>query len=293
MLARGFGREELAWFAPAALLGAAQDLEPDVWIATPLHWQAGLTTVHLPADGLLRLAPEEAEAWAQAFAQFFGSVGLGLVPTGSAGFLLRGLGDEDEQRLAAETVAPSMLRRLPLAQAQPTGPGSRRLRALMAEIELWLHTAPLNLARRERGEPPISSLWLWGGGVPPRDPPLRRAGTCRWDRVFGDEASVRALGRLADVPIDAVPDSVEALLELADASVCVVVDSGAFGVHAEDAWALDRRCLAPASQALADGRLARLTLVGPERAVAVRASDRYRFWRPRRSWIGALEEGRA
>lgn len=298
MLARGFGREELAWFAPASLLGAAHDLESDVWIATPLHWQAGLTTVHLPADGVLRLADEEAQAWARAFAEVFGSRGLGLVPAGSAGFLLRGLGDElgdelsDDEKppLAAETIAPATLWRLPLAEAQPRGPGSRRLRALMAEIELWLHAAPLNLARRERGVPPISSLWLWGGGAPPRDPPSRHAGSCRWDRVFADEAGVRALGRLAAVPIAGVPTNVDALLELADESVCVVVDSGAFGVLAQDAWGLDRRCLAPAARALAEGRLARLTLVGPDRAVAVSASDRYRFWRPRRSWIAALEE---
>jgi len=47
-----------------------------------------------------------------------------------------------------------------MAAALPRSPALRRLGA---EIEIWLHEHPVNRARSERGELPVTGLWLWGG----------------------------------------------------------------------------------------------------------------------------------
>ena len=67
--------------------------------------------------------------------------------------------------------APDMLT-VPLSQAAgrnihgnlPTGVDARHWHQLFNEIQMLLFAHPLNAAREDRGELPVNSLWLWGGG---------------------------------------------------------------------------------------------------------------------------------
>ena len=54
----------------------------------------------------------------------------------------------------------------------PSGPGARRLREIMEVSEEVLRDHPVNRARRERGQNPATSIWLWGQGVAPSMPGL-------------------------------------------------------------------------------------------------------------------------
>ena len=59
----------------------------------------------------------------------------------------------------------------------PTGEDAARHRNLLSEIEMALHDHEVNTARLGRGEQPVNSLWLWGGGSAPEQiaraqPPL-------------------------------------------------------------------------------------------------------------------------
>ncbi|MFZ9709238.1 MAG: hypothetical protein ACO3CV_06290 [Steroidobacteraceae bacterium] len=279
MLARGIGRPELEWVEPASLVSAAQPLGPasEPWLATPMHWQAGLTTVHVAGDARLRLSSAEALQWCDAFAADFGAQGLILQPAGTAGFLLSGL-----EASGAQTLEPTQLCRLPLAEAQPRGPGSSRLRGLMSEIELWLHEAEPNRARRARGERAVSSLWLWGGGAPPGEPPQPSAAVSRWPALFGEEATLRALARLSCCEV--LPMAAIDTLLAADAeSGCAVIEADG-GAVAD----LTRDYVSIALEALTQHRLDRLTLVAQDRAVRAQRTDRWRTWRPRRRWTEAL-----
>lgn len=49
----------------------------------------------------------------------------------------------------------------------PRGPGAREHDRLLGELQLLLHAARLNQSRDERGQPPVNSLWFWGGGSAP------------------------------------------------------------------------------------------------------------------------------
>ncbi len=268
--ARSLGRDDLAHASPASVVAASAELPSDAWLATPLHLIAGLTTLHLPAEGVLRLSAEEARELAVRFASTFGSDGLILHPFDDGSLLLSGLNVG-----AAQTVDPAVLSEQAAAQglasAQPIGEGAASLRALMTEIEMWLHDLPLNREREQAGLPSIRSLWLWGGGGSAAP-------------VMRDHRSVR--------------ESAAKTLSLGDAS--------SLGVHTQDPWAraccrlagIDCQPLDPSAEffagiaaKLARGELSRLTLVTTDRAVSVSPADRWRFWRPRRTALAALLAG--
>lgn len=283
LLARGLGREELGLLEPACVVAAATGAELDAWLATPLHWVAGLTTVHLPQYGRLRLDPDEARLLTEAFARQFGADGLALKVCGSD-FLLEGLG-----ALAAQTADPATLFGQSLREQLPGGADGEVLRSLMSEIEMWLHGLPLNAQRSARGLPVMSSLWLWGGGVAPRVAPQAEPAPRRWSFVCSDDSWVAACAHLAQIEAIPLPLS---YLEISSAAISSEVDI-AIAVTPTlplGLAAIDERYVAPAAAALASGTLLKLTLVTTDRACSVQSVDRWRWWRPRRKWWATLME---
>ena len=66
-------------------------------------------------------------------------------------------------------------------------------RQLLTEIQMVLHTLPVNVERMERGRQPINSLWVWGGHPLPE-----RLHTPDF-RCFADDAFTRGLAQLSRV----------------------------------------------------------------------------------------------
>jgi hypothetical protein len=301
LMARGLGRSDLVAVDPAEVvasaLGAAEGgtgsatgsvtdraVEGyDAWLVSPLHLVPGLKTVHLAPGGLLHLQPDEAVQVCAEFNGEFVAEGLRLRPVGTAGFLLRGL-----SAAGALTVEPQRLLGGSLEEALPGGAGGGVLRAFLTECEMWLHGSALNRRRGARGEPPVTTLWPWGGGSPLREPLAIVPSEAHWPRVWADDAWVAALGTLAGQAIAPMPPSAASLVADEAESGCAVVS-----VMAQGLATLDRDFLAPAAEALRTGRLQRLTVAADDRAVGVTAGDRHRFWRPERDLLSALLEGRA
>ena len=300
-VARGVGRDDLALIDEASVIDAALRLDHerddegdhdddmvDAWIATPVHLMAGLKTVHFPANGVLRLSENEANELSAAFATTFGDEGLALRPAGAAGFVLRGV-----TAVGALTVEPARLIGESLETLLPSGAGSAELRALASEIEMWLHALPLNRRRERRGEPGISSLWLWGGGQPPRDPLSATRSASRWSRIVTEDVWARALGRLSSVPVSPLPQSINDIfadtsVESDDESLLVIAPIS--GVDAEN---FDQSWVAPAARALRDGRIERFTVAANDRWTSVEPGDRFRVWRPYRTVFTVVADGGA
>jgi hypothetical protein len=295
-VARGVGREDLTIVDEASVIDAALRLDEtidgdhddrvDAWIATPVHLMAGLKTVHFPANGVLRLSEDEANELVAAFATTFGEEGLALRPAGAAGFVLRGV-----MASGALTVEPARLIGDSLETHLPSGAGSAELRALASEIEMWLHALPLNRRRQLRGEPGISSLWLWGGGQPPRDPLSPTRGASRWSRMVTDDVWARALGRLSDVPVSPLPKSINEIFgdtSAASDDESLLVIAPISGVDVEY---FDQSWVAPVVRALREGRLGRFTVAANDRWASVDPGDRYRVWRPHRTVFSAVADG--
>lgn len=128
------------------------------WLATPVHFVAGLDTLRLHPDGLLPLAWPEQQALAADFARVFAGSGWTLLPTGRRELLLLGPG------AAARSSDPARWLGADPAAGLPSGADAAPLRRLGAELEMWLHEHPANRGRAARGQLVATALWLWGEG---------------------------------------------------------------------------------------------------------------------------------
>src|SRR6185312_7004951 len=115
------------------------------WFATPLHFFAGIDSVHLHPEGVLQLSAEEQQRLAQEFASVFAGSPWSLSAIGQRELLLTG------PPLYASAEDPLQLLSHAPDACLPRGPDANALRRLGSEIELWLHEHPLNLERARHG----------------------------------------------------------------------------------------------------------------------------------------------
>jgi hypothetical protein len=158
------------------------------------------------------------------------------------------------------------------------------------EVQMVLHEHPVNDQREARGEPPINSVWLWGGGT---HPPVRAR---HFEHVWSDDIVATALAAAAGSDTQTVPAGGEAWLSVSVSSQrqarshLVVLDALAGTRAYEDAgtWRaeltrLDSVWFGPLRDALRDGRIEQLTLVSLGDAASirftVRRSDLLKLWR--------------
>ena len=133
---------------------------------------------------------------------------------------------------------------------------------------MTLHGQPVNAERLARGQPPVNSLWIWGGGEAPeprnaRVPPL-----------FGGEPLLRGYWASVGGSVRDWPGDIGACLDATPggfvAAVPPVNGEGA-AYHGE---------LVALRDALRSGRLDRVILISADGIRAtLRGADRLRFWR--------------
>ena len=303
-LTRWLGRGDLAALPVAEVAAASRSVAatdmgaaPSTrWIATPVELLAGLTRLHLPRGGIVRLTPADQAALVSAFGRVFAGSRLSLEPLSDGQLLLTTPGIAP-----LETVEPA--RCAGGEVSVPQGPDAAALLHLMAEIEMWLHAEPLNETRRRRGAPAVTGLWLWGAGRGPargpRTPRQPAAGGPGERLAFGEDAWLSGLWHLMGSVARPVPARSEELFCGPEAgSVVAVVDlagtAGTAGTAAaawslEDAVAaLDARVVAPARAALRAGALERLTLIANDTRVSAGRLSSLKRWRRRRAGLEAF-----
>ena len=236
-----------------------------VLVATPVHFEAGMSSVGLPPDGLLRLEPAELDALVADFNRVFAESGMRLMRGGGGLLCLF------DAPLRAETSPPEAAAGRDLWPFMPRGTDAARLRRHMTEIEMWLFEHAVNERRRALGAPAISGLWLWGAGATGLALPAVTGWTAGEDPLF------MAFGRRAQFPAE--PAS----------GVVVVTES-----PGSPEWrAVEQRWLAPASAALRAGRLGRLKLSAADRGFELNARAHWRLWRRPRPWWELLQREEA
>jgi len=175
------------------------------WFATPLHFFAGIDSVHLHPQGVLQLSAEEQQRLAQEFASVFAGSPWSLSAVGQRELLLTGppLYASAEDPLQLLTQAPDA--------CLPRGPDANALRRLGSEIELWLHEHPLNLERTRRGQLPVTGLWLWGGALQAEAEAIPIAATVVQPMplplLYGRDSYTEAAWRLQAQASHPLPDS--------------------------------------------------------------------------------------
>ncbi len=284
------GRADLAGVAPAWIAAAAletsspaspaslpQSGECACWIATPLHLRAGLRRVHLDPGGLLRLPAAEQAQLSAEFARSFASSGYALAPLPSGEFLLATPGIA-----AVATCEPARCAGGDLDEFMPAAAAAAPLRRLITEMEMWLHTQPLNESRRQRGEATVSSLWPWGASG--RIVRAARAACAALPLAWGQDAWLEGLWRLQGSCVRPSPQRLEEALG-ADAQTGVLLVEIGRELHggeesiAEALRRIDARVVAPAFDALRRGALDELSLMLNDVWVRARRGSLRRFWR--------------
>jgi hypothetical protein len=164
------------------------------------------------------------------------------------------------------------------------GEAGKRWAALLNEVQMLLHSHPVNQAREERGEAAVNSVWLWGAGVAPQVPPSR------WQTVSADDPVARGLARLAGARNRTLPAGAEAWLAGAqEGRHLVLLDAlraplalGESAQYRECIEALEKTWFTPLLAALRAGRVGMITVHVPDNLGAsfeTIRGDLRRFWR--------------
>jgi hypothetical protein len=291
LLARADGRSSVAsWRAAAfrvialdradpppiavAQLRAAGGTACDGWaaLASPVHLVAGMSSVQLPADGLLQIDSSEAEALAEDFNRAFAGGGSRLVRGSGSGLICVFDAPLTPDTTPPDTTPPDEALGSDVWAHQPRGRSSAELRRLGTEIEMWLFDHELNAARRARGLPLISALWLWGAGA--LDAPLPRV--AGW--AAGDDVLFSAFDRRSQYP-----GAAGAGAGGSEASKSGVVVMAAWPGTA--AWQeSEHRWLRPALDDLKAGYLSGIEISAGDCSFSLSARGLRRFWRRSQPW---------
>jgi hypothetical protein len=162
---------------------------------------------------------------------------------------------------------------------------------------MWLHGEAVNAARAQRGEPPVTSLWLWGSADAPGTALPAAAGAVaapRTARAFGTDAWLEGLSRILGSACQALPERLHIGTDPADLEVWVLevrqelAVAGGGASLAQALAQLDVRFISPALAAL-KGRLAdSLTLLANDTRVTLTPRSGRRFWRRARRGGGGF-----
>ncbi len=212
--------------------------------------------------------------------------------------------------MTGSTTEPARALVADLEASLPKGSDARSLKRLGAELEMWLHAHPLNETRRRRGELPVSSLWLWGGGprvadVAPNPAPVPTATTIptatapsntptHW--AFGTDPYLAGLWHLHGGRLNALPDPLTRFLSDPGSQRAVFVTEVTPMLHSNPHWTvfealaeIDRRLVSPALAALRQGTLESLILIANDTELRIRRHDHQKFWRRRQSALTGLQ----
>jgi len=238
---------------------------PGTWIAAadPVYMEPQIDRLFLHVVGPGDVSKSELRRLFDALQATLGSDGsLGFARLGSCGYI------RSEQPMVTSAASAASLDRQNPDGALPSADAAAATLNLISEIEMTLHEQPVNAERQSRGQPPVNSLWIWGGGYAPQQsrvpiPPL-----------YSDEPLLRGYWESVSGKAGAWPGTIAACLDAAPAGFVASASPGQGGDTTLDSD------LAALRDALHAGRLKRVVLISADGLRAtLRRSDRFRVWR--------------
>lgn len=185
------------------------------------------------------------------------------------------------QRWYLKPPAAPSIRTTPLAAVRerdvhpllPQGADYKTWHTRLNEIQILLHTSPVNAAREARGALPANSVWFWGGGR------LPRPGTVHWAKLWGDTTLAQGLARLTGVPNQSMPATATQLLsEPIRGEHLIVLEPASLDTESFQAIAHD--WLAPLVSGVHKRKFDSLSLISDTGPMLIyRKGHRWRVWR--------------
>jgi hypothetical protein len=253
------------------------------WLrADPVHLRVMRDRIVLADSSALNLSRPEADELAATIGQHFGDA-LRPLPLHPKRWYVQ---YPTSPRLITTPVSVATGRDIdPLL---PQGIDAMPLRSQLNELQMLLHEHPLNQAREARGELPVNSLWLWGGGIKPAVPATRIP-------VFAREDEARALAAFCGSDLHPLPARLDKSL-LKTAGV-ILLDELTSAGQSGDAYgwreavrALEANWFVPLLGALRTVGAPGLRLLDPVngQALHLHASDAWKIWRRPHSLLSML-----
>jgi hypothetical protein len=285
----GVARQQDDPVAPFSSLGEGLEPGTDYWLcANPvsLHLQRDSFVL---ADAQVRgLAIEEAHALTHMLNEHFAAEGMHFyAPHANRWYLRLARPPVLETHPLSEAIGQSIQRLM------PQGDDAMQWQARINEIQMLLHEHPVSLELERRGESPVNSLWLWGGGV------MEKARAPAGMKIWADDPFSLGLAQAHGNPAAALPNSA---MDWTDGGLeagehLVVLDQLVQADLRDDQedWRralqqMERHWFVPLLTVLRKGAIARLDLhLAGTHGVShytLTRNDLYKFWR-RRQPLGA------
>lgn len=264
--------------APIAPLSAAFDgLEEGCWLrADPVHLRLQRDQLVLLPD--VKVGTDEAGLLCAALNEHFAGQGMEFFAPHPQRWYVR-VGRLPE----IETVPLSQAAGRNVRDLLPRGREAAHWHRVFNEIQMLLFDHPVNEAREARGELPINSLWLWGGGCGANVLPQKN-----YEHVGSDEELAGMFAVAAEISFEEWPQQWHAEEERGAQLLVWTGLRSALRRGDLDAWRsalqkFETGYAQPLWQALRAGKIARLQLdiLGGEydRHLLLTRTDTWVFWR--------------
>lgn len=263
-LCRAFEVDRQIDWPIAPLTLALDGGEPDsaYWLrADPVHIKVSREGLHLVDSTLFDISTDEASAFVAALNAHFDGELVFSAPHPKRWYVrcakAPGIATHPIGEVAGKDVQPHL----------PHGEQALEWHRRFNEAQMLLHAHALNGAREDGGDPPVNSVWFWGGGTSPQ---VRGH---HFATVAADSAAATALAVAADVAVRPLHADAESWLACSSSASSTlphlaIVERLGSAVAYQDAgaWrdrltALEREWFAPLLSALKRGRIEELDIV--------------------------------
>ncbi len=158
-------------------------------VATPMHAALGLTDLAPIDSSTLQLSDEDSRTLCEDADAHLREEGVRLHFVSATQWLL-----SVDRNMEVLTERPDWMTGEALRPNLPRGKDARTVERWMNELQMLLFTHPVNIAREDRGLPPVNVIWLWGFSPPAGsgvDASALDAANTRWLSAFrnGDIAA--------------------------------------------------------------------------------------------------------
>jgi hypothetical protein len=296
-LCRFFGVErQHDWpVAPYSCLGDGIDPDGTYWLrADPVHLHLQRDHFTLVDSSRFDLTLDEAQQYVVALNAHFAADGIRFfAPCASRWYLQLQEAPGITTHALADVIGQDM------HAMMPQGSQATKWNSVLNEAQMLLHAHPANQQREDRGDLPVNSFWLWGGGM------LRQRPTPDAASIWADDALTRGLSLAGGRTAKPVPAScrgwLEQVLATEEGEHLIVLDApeladlrGDFVGWGEELVHLEQHWFSPLLQALKDGQVTGVCLHFAEvqRVASFRLArgDLWKFWRRTKSLQQALPE---
>lgn len=252
-----------------------------LWLrADPVHVSADRDGLILIDNNRFTLTQSDALALAADINLLFEPYGITIeVPVATRWYL------RVNEKYEIKTVPVDSIIGKDILPFMPTGDDRINVIQLMNDIQMTLHNADVNKRREEEKQLPINSVWFWGYGELPKI--INR----NWSFVVSDEILAKGLSMVAATPFQDLPDSYNDLADKGSSynGLIVLNSFQKFSYyHDLEGWleallSVEENWFVPLLAALKSKQLDQLTIRTELNEIKLDKTDRYKFWKKKKT----------